>query len=460
MTLFRTSTFQITVLYAVMLAISTTAVALFLYWSTIGFLQRQTDQAIEIEIAGLRDTYRSRGLNGLSRVIGDRIRAGGDTEAIYLFADNRLNPLAGNLEAWPLLVATDEGWYSFQTVADGQQTAARARVLRLREGLVLLVGRDISDLNRLLSLAGGALFWSAGLVILLALAGGVFMSRRVLGRIENINETTQQIIRGDLSRRVSTRGTRDEYDQLADNLNEMLERIEALMSDMRHVGDSIAHDLRTPLTRLRQALEATAATDDVADMRAGVESAMDDADRMLATFSALLRIARLESGGMRIRKDALNLSDIVADALELYSVMADERAIDVKTELAETTAILGDRDLVFQMVVNLLDNAVKYAPEGGRIEVSASGTRTEVLLSIKDDGPGIPEDELDKVTHRFYRVDRSRRRAGSGLGLSLVRAVAEHHEAELRLTNLPQGLQVDVMFPAVDAARQDQPSND
>jgi signal transduction histidine kinase len=447
MRLLRTSTFRITLLYAVMLAISTAAVALFLYWSTIGFLQRQTDQAIEIEIAGLREAYRSQGLNGLSRIIGDRIRGGDDPEAIYLFADRKLRPLAGNLEAWPLLVATEEGWYSFQLESGGQRTMARARVLQLRQDLVLLVGRDISDLNRLLTLAGGALFWSAGLVIAFALAGGVFMSRRLLGRIEGINDTTRSIMSGDFSQRVVTRGTGDEYDKLAENLNLMLERIEALMSDMRHVGDSIAHDLRTPLTRLRQALEATATSDDINEMRSGISAAVDDTDRLLSTFAALLRIARLESGGIRIRSDPLNLSDVVRDALELYSVIADERHIEIETELATDANIPGDRDLIFQLVVNLLDNAIKYTPEHGRIEAKVVAGPDDVTLSMADSGPGIPEDQLEKVTNRFYRVDTSRQHAGSGLGLSLVRAIAEHHGAELHLTNQQHGLRAEVRFP-------------
>jgi signal transduction histidine kinase len=446
MKLLRTSTFQITVLYAVMLAISTAAVTLFLYWSTLGFLQRQADQGIDIEIAGLRETYRSQGLNGLSRVIRDRIRVGDDPEAIYLFADSRLTPLAGNLEAWPLLVATEEGWYSFQLEANGQRTSARARVLQLRNDLVLLVGRDISDLSRLLTLAGGALFWSAGLVIALGMAGGVFMSRRVLGRIENINETTKGIISGDFSQRVDSRGTRDEYDQLADNLNQMLERIETLMNDMRHVGDSIAHDLRTPLTRLRQTLEATATSNDVEQIRDKITVAVADTDRLLATFSALLRISRLESGGIKIRNDRIELPNVVGDALELYSVMAEERDISISTELEAGANITGDRDLIFQLIVNLLDNAIKYTPANGTIAVSVANGPENVVLSVADTGPGIPEDQLDKVTHRFYRIDSSRGEDGSGLGLSLVRAVAAHHGAELQLTNLPKGLKVNVIF--------------
>ena len=203
MNLFRTTTFQLTVLYALMLAVSTVAVGIFLYWATIGFLQRQTDSTIEVEIAGLREQYRLVGLNGLSRAIGNRIRSGDDPEALYLFADRQLRPLAGNVAEWPDLVSRADGWYSFSNDIDGQSVPARARVLALPEGLGLLVGRDISDLDRLLKLVGTALAWGAGLVIALSLAGGAFMSSQVLRRVESINATTRSIITGDLSQRLN-----------------------------------------------------------------------------------------------------------------------------------------------------------------------------------------------------------------------------------------------------------------
>ena len=448
MRLFRTSTFQLTVLYAVMLAISTAAVAMFLYWSTIGFLQRQTDRAIEIEITGLGDTYRSQGLNGLTRVIGDRIRGGADAGAFYLFADGRLRPLAGNLDAWPELVSTEDGWYSFTVQQDKERLNARARVVGLREGLVLLVGRDISDLNRLLGLAGGALLWSAVLVIALAMAGGVFMSRRVLRRIEGVNEITRSIVGGDFSQRIESRGTQDEFDQLAGNLNHMLDRIEQLMSDLRHAGDSIAHDLRTPLTRLRHSLESAMQIEDAGELRESVGESIVDVDRLLATFSALLRIARLESGGYRLRREPLILAELVSDALELYDVVAEEKRIAIDTELEADAIVAGDRDLVFQLIANLLDNAIKYTPDDGDIRIKVSRTAVKAQLDVIDNGPGVPEEELDRVTRRFYRVDGSRSQPGSGLGLSLVQAVAAHHDAELVLANANPGLKVSVAFPA------------
>jgi signal transduction histidine kinase len=430
-----------------MLAISTFAVAVFLYWATIGFLQRQTDSTIEVEITGLREQYGLLGLNGLSRVIGDRILSGKDPEALYLFANRQLRPLAGNMNAWPDLVSRADGWYSFTNRIDGRDVPARARVLALPEGLLLLVGRDISDLDRLLGLAGAALAWGAGLVIVLSLVGGAFMSSRVLKRVESINETTRSIITGDLSQRVKTRGTRDEFDQLAANLNGMLDQIEQLMGGIQHVGDSIAHDLRTPLTRLRHSLEEAAASKDVGAMREQVQSAIDDADGLLATFSALLRIARIESGGYAIRTEPVDMSRLVQDALELYEVVADERTITVTRDLSNVPEINGDRDLIFQLIVNLLDNALKYTAPDGDLRVSVRHEASCIVLSVADTGCGIPEPELEKVTRRFYRVDSSRRHPGSGLGLSLVQVVADLHGATLSFANLSQGLRVDVAFP-------------
>ena len=446
MNLLRTSTFQLTVLYAVMLAVSTLAVAAFLYWATIGFLQRQTDATLEVEITGLREQYRQRGLTGLNRAIGDRIRSGNDPDALYLFADRQLRPLAGNMNGWPELVRRADGWYSFMRNVAGREVPARARVLALPEGLVLLVGRNISDLDRLLTLTGTALAWGAGLVIALALAGGGFMSHQALKRVESINDTTRRIITGDLSQRVATRGTQDEFDQLAGNVNRMLDQIEQLMSGIQHVGDSIAHDLRTPLTRLRHSLEEAVSKDDSRDMRAGVQRAIEDADGLLKTFSALLRIARIESGGYALRSQHVPLKPLVEDALELYEALAEQRRISVQVDLGAVPDVLGDRDLIFQAVANLVDNAVKYTPDGGSVRLSLARRADAVLLSIADTGGGIPEEEFDKVTRRFYRVDASRSEPGSGLGLSLVQAVADQHKAHLSFSNESPGLRVELTF--------------
>ena len=446
MKLLRTTTFQLTVLYALMLAVSTAVVAAFLYWGTIGFLYRQTDATIEVEIAGLSEQYRLQGLNGLSRVIGERIRRGDDPQALYLFADRQLRPLAGNISQWPKLVSRADGWYSFTNMVGGNPVPARARVLALQEGLVLLVGRDISDLERLLRLVGTTLGWGAGLVIVLSLAGGLFMSSRALRRVESINETTRKIITGDMSQRVITRGTQDEFDQLAENLNRMLDQIEHLMGGIRHVGDNIAHDLRTPLTRLRHALEEASVSNNKEEMQDRVQAAIDDADALLATFAALLRIARLESGGYVTRSDTVPLVKLVEDAIDFYEVVADERSIMVTKDIQTAPDISGDRDLLFQLIANLLDNALKYTPQGGNVNLAVSTRESSVVLSVADSGCGIPAEERDKVTGRFYRVDASRQQRGSGLGLSLVQAIADYHQAELKLSDNAPGLRVEIAF--------------
>lgn len=447
MTLLRTTTFQLTILYALMLAVSSIAVTAFLYWSTIGFLNRQTDSTIEVEITGLREQYRLLGLNGLSRVIGERIRRADDPQALYLFANQQLRPLAGNLQAWPELMNRTEGWYSFSHHIDDKQVRARARVLVLPEGLLLLVGREISSLDRLLRLVSTALGWSAGLLIALSILGGVFMSNRVLKRIEGINQTTRRIIGGDLSQRVQTRGTGDEFDRLADILNRMFEQIEHLMDGIKHVGDNIAHDLRTPLTRLRHALEDAAISNDPEQTRNQVQSAIDDADQLLSTFSALLRIARIESGGYVIRKEPVSLNKLVSDAIELYGVIADERSIHVTSSLQESSDVVGDRDLLFQLIANLIDNALKYTPKDGQVHLATSTMNNSVVLTVSDTGRGIPEDEWENVTQRFYRVDEQCDEVSSGLGLSLVWAIVNCHDAVLNFNENSPGLRVDVTFP-------------
>ena len=273
------------------------------------------------------------------------------------------------------------------------------------------------------------------------------MSSRALGRVEDINKTTRSIVTGDLSQRVVTRGTGDEFDQLAGNLNRMLDQIESLMSSIRHAGDSIAHDLRTPLTRIRYSLEEAASGDDPDQMRQRVQTAIDDVDRLLATFSALLRIAHIESGGHADRKETVSLARLVRDAIELYQVVADQQRIKITSDLAGETEIIGDRDLIFQLITNLIDNALKYTPDGGNVHLAVHQHNSSNVLSVSDSGCGIPAEQQEFVTQRFYRVDKSRRHMGSGLGLSLVQAVADYHGASLCFANNAPGLRVDVAFP-------------
>ncbi len=450
--LLRSSTFRLALLYMILFAGSVLMLLGFIYWSTVSFMASQVDTTIETEIVGLAEQYRARGLNGLVRTINDRVERNPGGSSLYLLASPNLRPLAGNLNGWPKRHPDSEGWLDFDVddPARGlKDVKARARVFTLQGNFNLLVGRDVRELQVTQTLIEQALLWGLAITVALALLGGFMMSRTMLRRLEEINDTSREIMAGDLSRRVPTRGTSDDFDELAGNLNAMLDEIERLMDGIRHVSDNIAHDLRTPLTRLRHRLESLtdqSLPDD--ERRANIEQSIADADQLLVTFSALLRIARLEAGGYRVKRTELDLGRLVRDAAELYGALIEDRRLDLRVHTDGRPCIQGDRDLLFQAVTNLLDNALKYTPPGGAIELSASEAGGQVFLRVADSGPGIPAEEREAVLKRFHRLEDARNTPGSGLGLSLVAAVARMHQATLELSNNAPGLKACLVFPA------------
>ncbi|KAA8982823.1 MULTISPECIES: HAMP domain-containing sensor histidine kinase [Gammaproteobacteria] len=453
----RTSTFQVAMLYMVVFATSVFILLAFIYWRTAGFMMEQTDQTIEAEIAGLAEQYRSRGINGLMNVVRERVARDPDGQSLYLFATEDYLKLAGNLPKWPESARTDNGWIDFTLDEsmgyEDEERRARARVFEVQGGLRLLVGQDISELTRVKSLIETAMNWGMGISLGLALIGGFLMSRSTTRRIEVINQTAYRIMHGDLSQRVPTRGTQDDFDQLADNLNQMLDRIEYLMEGIRHVSDSIAHDLRTPLTRLRSQLENTLINLKDPDVQDQVGEAVAEADQLLGTFNALLRIARLETGGKTLQSEPLELGTLVTDAVELYEALAEEKDQVLDYEVGEEVSLLGDRDLLFQAVSNLIDNAIKYTDEGGRIGVAVRREGGQAVLEVADSGDGVPDHEKENIFGRFYRVGKSRSQPGNGLGLSLVSAVVELHEGHIGLSDAEPGaerpgLKVTLYLPA------------
>jgi signal transduction histidine kinase len=449
--LLHTSTFRLALVYMVLFAGSVLLLLGFIYWSTVAYMANQTDATIRAEITGLAEQYRERGLNGLVETISERLERDPDSSSVYLFASSKLSPLAGNLSAWPDVSPTNEGWLNFEFKdprAGGRIFQARARPFILQGGLRLLVGRDTRELKATQRLITRALLWGLAITLALALLGGVIMSRGMLRRIELINQTSRSIMAGDLSQRIPTRGTNDEFDRLAGNLNNMLVEIEHLMHGIRHVSDNIAHDLRTPLTRLRNRLERLQIElEDGSPHREQVEQSIVDADQLLATFAALLRIARIEAGGHKANFKPVDLASLVRDAAELYEALTEAKQLHLATHIDEAVAMNGDRDLLFQALINLLDNAVKYTPEGGNVslELKRSGKTLDIMVS--DTGPGIPENERDKVGQRFYRLERSRSTPGSGLGLSLVKAVAHLHHATLLFEDNAPGLKATLRLP-------------
>jgi signal transduction histidine kinase len=449
----RSSTFRLVLLYMALVSGSVLVLFGFIYWATAGFMDRQVDVTIEAEIQGLAEQYRQRGLAGLKAVIAERVAKDPAGASVYLLVDHDLQPIVGNLSGWPAAGAAEDGWTDFalrQRGPDGaEEHRARARTFLLVGNLRLLVGRDVRDLEKTRSVIVGALGWGLAISVGLALAGGLMMTSSMVRRIEAINDTSREIVEGDLTRRIPTSGAGDDFDKLVTNLNGMLDRITGLMETVRQVSDNIAHDLRTPLTRLRSRLEIARAQPGGPDGegRVAVEQAIEEADGLLSTFQALLRIARIEAEQRREGFAAVDLAPLLTDVAELYEPVAAERDLALAVQLPEVAPVDGDRDLLFQAVANLVDNAIKYTPPGGRIVLGLAPARDGAEVYVADTGPGIPADQRERVFDRFHRLESSRSTPGSGLGLSLVRAVARLHRATIRLTDNGPGLRVTLVLP-------------
>jgi len=453
--LLRSTTLRITLIYVVLFATSVAAVLGFIHYTTAGYLARQTEAAIANEVAELGNRYRQGGIQALARVISNKATTNIGQRSVYLLTDGALEPIAGNVGQWPEGVAADTGrWLEFRLETRKNGTALiRARVFRLgpRNQFHLLVGRNVDDQREFQRVIGTAMVWGVALAVGLGLVGGVVMTRSIARRLERINRTAREVMAGDLDRRVPTRGANDEFDRLADSLNRMLDQIQYLMERVRQVSDNIAHDLRTPLTRLRWRLERLAAGDDPdGDLLA---QAIDDADGLLNTFHALLRIAEVESGS-RSRFVELDLAELVADVGELYEPVAatHEQTLTI-ADIGEALRVHGDRDLLFQALTNLVDNAVKYTPAGGAIGISVEAQAGEYAVTVADSGAGVPADQRQEVLQRFVRLEHSRASRGSGLGLSLVAAVARLHGGRIELGDNAPGLRARIVLPAPTAAR-------
>jgi len=440
--LFRTGVFHLTLVYMALFGASVATLSAFFYWSTIGSLERQSDSVIVAELQGLAEQFRRRGVPGLVEIIQERTRRDTEGRSVYLFVTPDLRPLAGNVTVWPAELNRTTGWVNFLM----NEAPARARVEEVPGGYLLMVGRANDELALLNQNFRRALFWGVGLTTGLALAGGLLMSLQAQRRVADINRTTRRIIAGDLSQRIPATGANDEYQELANNLNTMLDQIEKLLSGLRHVGDSIAHDLRGPLTRLGNQLELLAAENQPS--REGLAMCAAQAEGLLATFNALLRIARVESGAYRSAFAELDLSQIVADICELYHAAAEDRCMRLSSTIKPAVHVFGDRELLAQALTNLLDNAIKYSRDAGRISVSLSTEDDEhAVVVVADNGPGIPASERKRVFERFARLDQSRSKPGNGLGLALVKAVAEQHGGSLELADNVPGLIVRLRLP-------------
>ncbi len=449
--LLRTTTFRLAVVYLAIFAASAYTLLFFLYFSTSRFMAAQTDETIMAEVVGLEEQYRRRGLPGLRQVVIER-SAKSDL-SIYLLANGDRSRIAGNLTAWPGATPQGGDWIDFQyerpLTAGGTATRpARARRFVLEGNFLLLVGRDVNLRQQVEERISAALGWAGAMTLAIGVLGGLFMSRNMLTRLDAINRASTDIMRGDLTRRVPISGNEDELDDLAQNLNSMLDQIERLMAGMRDVADNIAHDLRTPLNRLRSRLEVTLMKPASAEeYQTAIEAAIADADGLIRTFNALLLIAETETGAARENMSDVNLEKIVRDVTELYEPVAEgkEIVIDVKADSGVTA--YGNAMLISQALANLVDNAIKYSPQKGRIAVRAGFGPRGPELTVVDSGPGIPAADRERVLRRFVRLEASRSAPGAGLGLSLVSAIARLHNAAIALDDANPGLRVTLSFP-------------
>ncbi|MEJ0068385.1 MAG: HAMP domain-containing sensor histidine kinase [Pseudomonadota bacterium] len=453
----RTWAFRVVALYIGLFGLSVLTLLGFIYVTTVGFIDRQINATITAEINGLSESYREHGLSGLVEVIEERIAADRTGDSTYLLTDSDYQPVTGNLPRWPSDVERQGRWASFdippKEQEGGANTSVRAMSFLLSEGYHLLVGRNLRERQNFESLIEQSLVWSVIITVALGMFGGMIMSRDMRRRLDSINATTLRIMRGDLHERIPVTGSEDEFDRLSVNLNNMLQQIDRLMLAMREVSDNVAHDLRSPLTRLKSQLEVTLLTQKPPEQyRQAIEQAVQETDKILTTFNALLSIAQAEGGAARGEMAVIDMATLCADVAELYEPLAEAKQLALTTALATSAPIKGNRHLLFQAVTNLVDNAIKYSTPGGAVSLSVAVAGDTVEIVVADRGPGIPEADRERVLHRFVRLEQSRTTPGNGLGLSLVTAVMTLHDGTLVLGDNQPGLMATLRLPLAAAA--------
>jgi hypothetical protein len=451
--LLRSTAFKLTLVYLLIFILFAASLLGYFALNTRRLINEQITTTVEGEIRGLTEQYEQGGLRRLVTSVELRSRRPGSN--LYLVTTSSGEGLAGNVGALQPGALDHPGWletfYRRLDSPDGADRRALVEVVQLGGGFRLLVGRDLDERERLYNIIANAGRWSFAVVVVLGLAGGFFVSRRVLSRIDAMTGTAQTIMAGDLSGRLPVAGTGDELDRLADNVNAMLDRIVALMRGLSEVSDNIAHDLKTPLTRLRNRCEqALRNSTSEKEYRAALESTIEESDGLIRTFDALLMIARAEAGHARDNMTEFDAAEIARDVGELYEPLAEEKGLVLKVDAAAPARVHGNRELVGQALANLVDNAIKYARLNGEpteILVKAGNDGERIRLTVEDHGPGIPEADRERVVERFVRLDQSRSEPGLGLGLSLVSAVARLHGGELKLEDNHPGLKSIIDLP-------------
>jgi signal transduction histidine kinase len=444
-----TSPFRIAIVYSIVFACGAAALLGAVDFAVSRVVDSSTDNLIEAEVQGLREQMAVLSRSDFIELIEQRSQDQDVRGAVYLMVDPQLRPVAGNVPAWPKLDPSVGKWFLFKvSVPFGDETREhemRAQRFPLPGGYRMLVGHDVQERQDVKSLMVRGLIAAVVMTLLLGLGGGFWMGRRILAQAGAISAVATQIMRGDLSQRLPVRDADDEINTLAREINTMLDKIEQLTLGMRTVLDSAAHDLRTPLNRLQATAEAAMTQlGSASPERRVLERVTTEVDQMRSTLDALLRIALAETG--TVAREPVDLSELVASVVELYAPVSEERGIELTSSVAAGAQILGSRQLLAQALANLLDNAIKFTPDGGRIRVVLRGSGNEPEVIVEDNGPGIPADKREIVLGRRVRLDEARKFPGSGLGLSLVAAVTKLHGARLVLDDAAPGLRVSLKF--------------
>ncbi len=447
--LLHSAGFRFAMIYAGLLAVSAAMLAIYLWWATAGLLDRQTDAAIRADAQGLSERWAEGGLPMLVLTIRERLEQNVDDDALYLLVDQDRKTLAGNLRGWPDLVEQSDKLYELSVTRAGASTVAQVERYDLPGGYHLLIGRDVQARVKLRELLADALLWGLVVVAVMALAGASIVRSLFRRTLASVSATAAAISSGDFSHRVRVSGRGDEFDQLAETINDMLDRIGRLMEGVREVSNAIAHDLRTPITRARARLEDAALhASTPVELHAAIERATGDLDGIVAVFQALLRISEIEAGARRSAFTSLDLGAVLEDVAEFYEPVAEAKGLRLVLDVPAGLHVHGDPAMVRQAVTNLIDNAVKFSPPGGEVRLSADALGSVVEVVVADQGPGIPPEDRARATERFFRGEAARSTPGSGLGLALVQAVAHLHGGTLRLQDAGPGLSATLTLPA------------
>jgi signal transduction histidine kinase len=438
----RSTSLRLSAIYTGAFALSVIALGAITLITTRTMLDRQFDVQINTEAQALSQEFKTQGLKGVLEAVRQRDRRPG--ALIYGIVGPDGAPLAGRLAGRK----PPSGWgTTLLTGAGGELEHIRILTLDLPSGYKLVVGNDDASSQALERAVVHGFAWAFGGVVVLGVLGGYGLSHGVHRRLGNMRDAAEGIIEGDLTRRISTRGSEDDLDRLAATFNRMLDKLEALMSSVKQVSDDIAHDLRTPLTRLRQRLEATRSLKTPADYADAIDGALGDLDATLETFEALLRIAQVESGSRRTRFEAVDLAIVVQTVIDDFAPHAEDIGQTLKAVIEAPMFVEGDRRLLAQMLINLLENAFRHAGRNASVEVGLRRTAGGATLTVTDNGPGVPPEERTKVLDRFYRLEQSRTTPGNGLGLALVSAIAKLHGGTVELSDAVPGLQVAISIP-------------